>query len=166
MALVLIGGATLVKAQGVGSQTVRDYRNIIELDPDFAEAWWMRGNAYWDAGDYDRALADYNKTITLDPNYAMAYLGRGNVYLRKGDYDGALDEYNQVVEVLPEFIGTYNTWVWRIGKRGSATLRFRVLILPSGSSRTLRKLSTTDGSPIVTWASMNWRIKTSSSPPS
>ena len=33
--------------------------------------------AYYDKGDYDRAIADYDKAIQLKPDYAAAYYCRG-----------------------------------------------------------------------------------------
>lgn len=38
-----------------------------------AVAYYNRGYAYDDKGDYDRAIADYSRAIELDPNYAKAY---------------------------------------------------------------------------------------------
>lgn len=121
-----------VAAQGSDGQTIQDGSRNIELNPNSAEAWWMRGNAYWDGGDLDRALADYNQALALDPDYAMAYLGRGNVYLRKGDPDAALEEYNQVVEILPEFIGTYNNMGVAYREKGQRDLAIQSFDLAIG----------------------------------
>jgi tetratricopeptide (TPR) repeat protein len=33
-----------------------------------AEAYFHRGNTYYDKGEYDRAIADYTQAIWLDPN--------------------------------------------------------------------------------------------------
>ena len=51
-----------------------------------AIAYTNRGTAYYEKGDYDRAIADSTKAIALDPNYAIAYNNRGNAYSRKGEH--------------------------------------------------------------------------------
>ena len=62
-----------------------DVDEAIALDPQDAEAYAIRGNVYFDKGDYDRAIADYDEAIALDPQYASAYYNRGNAYSDKGD---------------------------------------------------------------------------------
>ena len=50
------------------------YSKSIELKPDFAEAYTMRGTAYnHDSGDTQHAMKDYNKAIELKPDFADAY---------------------------------------------------------------------------------------------
>ena len=108
LASVLIGLFAAAKAEGNNDQAIQDYSNILEVNPNDAEVWWMRGNAYWENGDYNRALQDYNQAIQVNPNYALAYLGRGNVYVRQGAYDQAVQDYNAAIDIEPNFIGTYN----------------------------------------------------------
>jgi tetratricopeptide (TPR) repeat protein len=57
-------------------RAIEDYNKTIELDPNYAEAYNNRGNAYSGLKEYERAIEDYNKTIELDPNYAKAYTNR------------------------------------------------------------------------------------------
>ena len=46
-------------------------------------AYYNRGNAYADKGQYDRAIAEFDKAIKLNPKYALAYYIRGLVYSNK-----------------------------------------------------------------------------------
>jgi tetratricopeptide (TPR) repeat protein len=43
---------------------------VINLDPKNAQAYYDRGNAYYNKGDRDRAIADLTQVITLDPKFA------------------------------------------------------------------------------------------------
>jgi len=43
------------------------------LDSNSAQAYYNRGNTWYEKGDYDRAISDYNKAIELNPTYADAY---------------------------------------------------------------------------------------------
>ena len=54
-------------------------------EPDSAEEYNERGNAYHEEGEYDLAIKDYNKAIELDPNYHAAYNSRGNAYKGPGE---------------------------------------------------------------------------------
>jgi len=43
-----------------------DYSKAIELNPDFADAYYGRGYALLKKGEYDRGWADFDKAIALN----------------------------------------------------------------------------------------------------
>ena len=51
----------------------------IRLKPDYATAYYNRGIAKDDLGQYFDAIADYDIAIRLKPDYATAYYNRGIV---------------------------------------------------------------------------------------
>lgn len=62
------------------------FSKAIELKPNDADIYHIRGLLYYATGEYDRAIADYDKAIDLNPNDAngyrnlqrMAYAAKGN----------------------------------------------------------------------------------------
>jgi hypothetical protein len=60
-----------------------------------------RGWAYFNNGDYDKAIADFDQAIRLYPNYVQAYINRGITYEKKGDYDRAIADYELVLQINP-----------------------------------------------------------------
>ena len=74
----------------------------IELEPEDAKAYYSRGNAYEEKGDYDQAIADYDKTIELDPEHVTAYNNRGATYhYNKGEVDRAIQDYDKAINLEP-----------------------------------------------------------------
>jgi len=66
--------------------------NAIKLQPDYAQAYYNRGNAYYGLGLYQRAIKDYNEAIRLKPKDVDAYYNRGNAYFFLGNNKlGCLD---------------------------------------------------------------------------
>jgi tetratricopeptide (TPR) repeat protein len=63
-----------------------DTEAIRPLDPDYADTYNNRGNAYADKGELDKAVADYTEAIWFDPNYVLAYVNRGFFYANKEEY--------------------------------------------------------------------------------
>lgn len=89
--------------------------NAIKLQPDFADAYNNRGNAYKDLGQYQRAIKDYDEAIRLQPDLAYAYSFRGNAYHNLGQYQRAIEDYNKAIKLRPDLASAY-------AKRGLAYL--------------------------------------------
>ena len=73
-----------------------------------ADNYFDRGNAWYDQGEYDKAIADFDQAIRLKPNFADVYVRRGNAWFHKGEYDKAIADYNQVLRVNPNDDVAYN----------------------------------------------------------
>ena len=59
-------------------KAIEHYTQAIDVKPDYAEAYFGRGNAYDDLKDYRKAIADYTEAIKYKSNYVEAYNNRGN----------------------------------------------------------------------------------------
>ena len=70
-----------------------------EVDPEDAGAYYNRGLAYGEKGDFDQAIADCDKAIELDPGYANAYLLRGAAYGEKGEVEKAISDLEKCIEL-------------------------------------------------------------------
>ncbi|MDR1074069.1 MAG: tetratricopeptide repeat protein, partial [Treponema sp.] len=70
-------------------------------NPTHADAYYNRGYAYVEKGDYDIAIADYNQALRLNPNLASAYLNRGFAYVMKGDYTRARADWEKTLQLNP-----------------------------------------------------------------
>ena len=69
-----------------------DYDRTLKLDPGFPEAYFNRGNAYFQLGRYPLAISDYTQCISLDPNDAEAYYKRSLAYKKIGELKKAFDD--------------------------------------------------------------------------
>ncbi len=78
---------------------LRKYFKAIELNPNDANPYKNRGNAYSDLEKYTEAIADYSKAIELDPNFTEAYNNRGIAYDELKKYTQALADYNKAIEL-------------------------------------------------------------------
>ena len=72
---------------------VADYNKAIEINPNFADHYFNRGNEKGYLKDYYGAIADYTKAIELDPNYSIAYFTRGASKEKLADMSGACSDY-------------------------------------------------------------------------
>lgn len=87
----------------------------LNLNPNYSEAYALRGFAQARLGKGSAALADSEQAIRLDPENARSYLVRGLVRSRIGELPEALADANQGVRLQPSFPGAY-------GLRGTVRL--------------------------------------------
>jgi tetratricopeptide (TPR) repeat protein len=87
---------------------ISQFTKAIEADPENAQAYSDRGNAYGAQGQYAKAIADLNKALEIDPDNALAYFNRGNAYGDQGQYDRAISDFNKAIEMNPSDEDAYN----------------------------------------------------------
>ena len=66
-----------------------------------AVACFNRGNAHFDEGQYDHAIADYDEAIGLSPDYINALIGRGVAHSATGNYDRAIADLDEAIRISP-----------------------------------------------------------------
>lgn len=74
---------------------------VLELKPEFAEAWNRHGDAWASMGDDDRALADYDRVLKLNPYHFGALESCGQIWLERSDYRKAAEYFRRALELNP-----------------------------------------------------------------
>ena len=89
-------------SEGNYEEAILAFTAAIEINPNRAEAYVGRGDAYVASGETEANLAaaqaDYERAIELDPTIPEAWLGLADVYIRWGDYDQALEVLREALE--------------------------------------------------------------------
>jgi TolA-binding protein len=67
--------------------------------PESADDHFELGNAYFQKGNHDMAIANYTIAIWLDPNHADAYLARGNAYRKKREHGKADEDHKMAMQI-------------------------------------------------------------------
>ena len=60
---------------------LRDYDYVVRLQPDFAYAYYNKGNMLCSQKNYTDAISHYSRAIEYDPDFAEAYFNRGLTYI-------------------------------------------------------------------------------------
>ena len=63
---------------------IQEFDKAIQIDPDYADAYRGRGNAYWRLAQFQNAVDDHTMALQIDPDDALAYVFRGQAYLNLG----------------------------------------------------------------------------------
>lgn len=78
---------------------------VIELQPDFTEAWNRRATVFFLKKDYVNAAADIAKVLEREPRHFGALSGLGLILQDTGDDRHALMAYRRALEVYPRLKG-------------------------------------------------------------
>jgi tetratricopeptide (TPR) repeat protein len=78
---------------------------IIEIKPDYTEAWNRRATVYFLKKDYANSLSDLSKVLTREPRHFGALSGLGLIMQDIGDDKRALDAYRKALDVYPRLKG-------------------------------------------------------------
>lgn len=79
------------------------YGIAINNDPENAELYLDRGNAFLNGNKADSAMLDYDKALSLRPEYREAYYNKGLIYYNRKQYRNSINQLKESVKVSPEY---------------------------------------------------------------
>lgn len=88
-----------------GALAVELLDRVIALQPAWAEAWHVRGLAFFIMQDDGRALVDFREALRREPQHFMALGMAAAALQRQGDERSALKAYRALQGMHPHFSG-------------------------------------------------------------
>src|SRR5574342_156728 len=74
---------------------------VIDIKPDFVEAWNRRATVYYTKKDFGRALADIHEVLAREPRHFGALSGLGIILQELGDDKHALEVFRRALAIHP-----------------------------------------------------------------
>ncbi|MEM7725334.1 MAG: tetratricopeptide repeat protein [Cyanobacteria bacterium P01_A01_bin.45] len=101
--------------QGLEKLRQQDYQNAIALfteaiqnDPYLFQAYFYRGLAYYDLGEFLQAVSDYTHVLKLDSQNPQAYYSRALARLALKNLPGTLDDVENTIAVNHNYAPAYD----------------------------------------------------------
>jgi tetratricopeptide (TPR) repeat protein len=95
-------------SQGLARLSVDDYtralnffEKAVEIDPNYAEAWYQAGFCYGVLGRHQESLKASKKAVLLRPDWAEPWLNIGTSNFALGQYKEAAEAYKQATKIDP-----------------------------------------------------------------
>ncbi|SDA37338.1 Tfp pilus assembly protein PilF [Algoriphagus alkaliphilus] len=73
----------------------------LQTHPADQEAYWIRGQAFQNQGNLDRALSDFSSLLILNPIHAEAHFERGRVRYQLKQYEEAMVDFENFLKTPP-----------------------------------------------------------------
>tara|TARA_B100001250_G_scaffold233971_1_gene200866 strand:+ start:586 stop:1140 length:555 start_codon:yes stop_codon:yes gene_type:complete len=80
---------------------IRFFNNLIDIDPNFAEAWNKRATVHFMMGNLDKSMNDIMKTLDLEPRHFGALDGMSLIFIHHKQYEQAIGVYDKMLEIFP-----------------------------------------------------------------
>ena len=96
----LLKGSNLMQGDTI-YESIKIFSELIELDPNWAEAWNKRATALYLIGDYEASQKDIDKVLELEDRHFGALAGQGLVNIKLQNYEKAIKSYERAQEIYP-----------------------------------------------------------------
>ncbi len=86
---------------------ISDFNQALQLAPENAEIYYLRGVCRSNIGLKVAAIKDLNSAIHLNPQYAEAYYEKAYIYLSDQNAQKAIGVLNKVIQLNPKMAEAY-----------------------------------------------------------
>jgi tetratricopeptide (TPR) repeat protein len=88
-------------------EALLNLNKAIEVDHNYSQAYYVRGNIKDAFDDRHGAMKDYNQAVEKNPKFSDAFFARGNVKMKLQDYYGAISDYTAAIAINENYIEAY-----------------------------------------------------------
>ncbi|RQH16994.1 tetratricopeptide repeat protein [Okeania hirsuta] len=89
-------------------EAIAAYRQAIEREQNFADAYHFLGDALVETGDQTEAINVYKKAVEINPELWEVYHKLGNLLPEIGELEEAIINYHKSIELKSDFCWSYN----------------------------------------------------------
>ena len=93
-------GSNLVNKQKL-EEAIIIFSDVINLDPNWAEAWNKRATVLYMIGEFEKSQEDINKVLKLEKRHFGALAGQGLVNIKLKNYEKAIKSYEEAQIIYP-----------------------------------------------------------------
>ncbi len=95
--LIFLAGSCAQKAD-MPQRAIKDYKQALQLDPEYTKAQYNLSLSYMKAGLYEDAVASFDKLMAIEGPTFRAYYSQGLAYYYLKNYSGALDSFELALD--------------------------------------------------------------------
>jgi tetratricopeptide (TPR) repeat protein len=118
---------TALAARGQLDEALDDFREALQIRPDYAEAHNNLGIILVMRGNLEEAIQHFHEALRFRPNYADAHLNLGFALVSQGKLDEAIQQYLEVLRLAPDDAEAHlnlGIALARLGRRDEAVAQF------------------------------------------
>ena len=87
---------------GMYKEAIEEFKKVIRIKPDYADAHYSLGGAYMKLDMYKEAIEAYKQVIRIDPDNVSAHSNLGEIYKKLDMHKEAIEAFKQVIRINPD----------------------------------------------------------------
>ncbi len=91
-----------VKAKQLYEKAAQGLEEFTRGNPDYADGFYLLGNAYFENGQWGKAILSYQKCLELNENFVKAHLNLGLTFVKIDDLRSAREQLNKLKVLDPQ----------------------------------------------------------------
>jgi len=100
-------GVAMEEHPSTHDEAIRNYLQVLELEPRHAAAHINLGTLYYNRRDFASAEKHYRLAVEADHRYALAYFDLGNVLDETGRVEEAAEAYRTALQLAPTYADSH-----------------------------------------------------------
>jgi tetratricopeptide (TPR) repeat protein len=104
-------GVVLHEYEWNHAEAEKEFKQAIEIDPNYASGRQWYGEYLSNMGRFDEAIAEQKRALELDPLSPIISVTLGNAYRADHRYDDAIAQYQKALEIDPKFPNAHGNLV-------------------------------------------------------
>jgi len=92
---------------GKFEEAVAAYKQAIKQKPDYSEAYYNLGDAYFQLSLYKDAIDAYKRAVKYQADFAATHNNMGTAYFKLGEHKKAIEAYKEAIRLSPKTAVTY-----------------------------------------------------------
>ena len=100
LTVMLAKGSNLVNNNKL-NEAIDVFSNVIDLDPNWAEAWNKRATVLYMVGKFKKSQEDIDKVLEIEERHFGALAGQGLVNIQLENYEKAIISYKKAQQIYP-----------------------------------------------------------------
>ncbi|HEX8280388.1 MAG TPA: tetratricopeptide repeat protein, partial [Chthoniobacterales bacterium] len=86
------------------NEAIDRFEEALRLEPNYAEAHYNLGNAFFRTGQLERARTHYERALQINPRIAVAHTNLGILLSDNGDEANAIKHFEEAVKIEPRAV--------------------------------------------------------------
>ena len=100
LTVMLAKGSNLVNNNKL-YEAIIVFSEVIDLDPNWAEAWNKRATTFYLVGKFQKSQDDIDKVLEIEDRHFGALAGQGLVNIKLKNYEKAIMSYEKAQQIYP-----------------------------------------------------------------
>lgn len=91
------------------NQAIKHFEKAVEIYPQFFNAQYDLGRAYFEKGDMNLAVKSFQKAIEINPEFTSSYVYIANILMNNNKFRAAIPYYEKALRYSTEKLELYNS---------------------------------------------------------